>query len=304
MCPIRDTYLFPAFASTFTKRIDAGNDTALIGDLQAQIRSLPLQASSAVTAKQDELDKLGTELWNQTTRLRRNDESCTESQSKDATANKPRVLPFLRAYAFLLLDSAGGLGQKGKQRKSCIRLIKVALKAARVCIEGDELGIAMKVLERAAEYEEVLSKRSEGENEGDVELADGLRVQYFAVRTTLVSARSGGILLRRVIGLTNLQSWRNNRMDLAEHMFMKCKNLGKGFNPTTTEQLADLLYEIGKAALVKRDYEVAVRWLERAHDVLEEQGLDMLSPEIGELRLSIMQSIGMHSQDTLQEYST
>jgi hypothetical protein len=73
-----------------------------------------------------------------------------------------------------------------------------------VCIEGDELGIATKVLERAAEYEEVLSKRSEGENEGDVELADGLRVQYFAVRTTLVSARSGGILLRRVIGLTHL----------------------------------------------------------------------------------------------------
>ena len=93
-------------------------------------------------------------------------------------------------------------------------------------------------------------------------------------------------------------------MDLAEHMFMKCKKLGKGFNPTTTEQLADLLYEIGKAALVKRDYEVAVRWLERAYDVLEEQGLDMLSPEIGELRLSIMQSIGRHSQDTLQEYST
>jgi hypothetical protein len=83
-------------------------------------------------------------------------------------------------------------------------------------------------------------------------------------------------------------------MDMAEHMFMKCRELGKSFNATTTEQLADLLYEIGKAALVKRDYEVASRWLERAYDVLGEQDLDMLSPEIGELRLSTMQSLGTH----------
>jgi hypothetical protein len=81
-------------------------------------------------------------------------------------------------------------------------------------------------------------------------------------------------------------------MDTAEHMFTKCKQLTSALTPTTAETLADLLYEIGKDALTKRNYEVAARWLERAYDVLGEQDLDMLSPEVGELRLSAMQSIG------------
>lgn len=67
----------------------------------------------------------------------------------------------------------------------------------------------------------------------------------------------------------------------------------------TAESLADLLYEIGKGALEKRNYEAASRWLERAYDVLGEQDLEMLSPEVGELRLSTMQSIGEF--DTLYE---
>ncbi|CAN9168411.1 unnamed protein product [Alternaria alternata] len=260
------------FASTLSERIETGNnDATLISELQTQMRGLPLQASSTLTAKQDELDKLGTELWNQATRLRRKDESNIDAQSEDVTAHKFHILPFLRAYAFMLLDSAGGRGPKGQQRKNCIRLIKVALKTARVCIEGNELGVATKVLERAADYEDVLGKRDEGGDERDGELADGFRAQYFAVRTTL--------------------AWRSGRMDMVEHMFRKCKEFGKSFNATTTEQLADLLYEIGKAALAKRDYEIAARWLERAFDVLGEQDLDMLSPEIGELRLSIMQSL-------------
>jgi hypothetical protein len=82
-------------------------------------------------------------------------------------------------------------------------------------------------------------------------------------------------------------------MDTAEHMFTKCKQLTTALTPATAETLADLLYEIGKDALAKRSYEVAARWLERAYDVLGEQDLDVLSPEVGELRLSAMQSIGM-----------
>jgi hypothetical protein len=58
------------------------------------------------------------------------------------------------------------------------------------------------------------------------------------------------------------------------------------------------LYEIGKGALKKHNYELAARWLERAHDVLGVQDLEMLSPEVGELRLSTMQGIG--ADNTLQ----
>jgi hypothetical protein len=183
---LHDAYHRAAFASTLTKRIESGRDTTLVDDLQAQIRGLPLHPSSAVTAKQDELDKLGTELWNLSTRLRR-DESDPDGKSKEKTARKNRALPLLRAYSFLLLDTAGGQGTRGRQRKSCIRLMKVALKAAKVCIEGKELNTATKVLERAAEYQEILGKESEDTRTEDTSLADGLLVEYFAVRTTLVS---------------------------------------------------------------------------------------------------------------------
>lgn len=82
-------------------------------------------------------------------------------------------------------------------------------------------------------------------------------------------------------------------MDTAEHMFAKCKQLASAFTPVTAETIADLLYEIGKDALTKRNYEAAVRWLERAHDVLGEQDMELLSAEASELRLSTMHSISM-----------
>lgn len=80
-------------------------------------------------------------------------------------------------------------------------------------------------------------------------------------------------------------------MDTAEHMFAKCKQLERSLTPSSAESLADLLYEIGKDNLTKHAYDAAVKWLERAHDVLGDQDMELLSPEAGELRLSTMHSI-------------
>ena len=177
-----------AFASSLTKRIEnAHDDPTLLDDLQTHIRGLPLQASLVVIAKQDELDRLGTELWNQATRLHRH-QYAADDQPKDPKSFENRGIPLLRAFSFFLLETAGGQGTKGRQRKSCVRLVKVALKAARVCIEGNELQIATKVLGSAAEYQDVLSKEVEAELKEEEELEEGLRAQYFAMRMTLVSA--------------------------------------------------------------------------------------------------------------------
>ena len=56
--------------------------------------------------------------------------------------------------------------------------------------------------------------------------------------------------------------------------------------------MADLIYEMAKEMMGKHTYETAIRWLERAHDVLGEQALEKLSADAGELRLCIMQSLG------------
>jgi hypothetical protein len=126
----------------------------------------------------------------------RRDEEDHDSKGKDEKARKNRALCLLRAFAVLLLDSAAGQGLKGRQRKSCVRLLKVALKAAKVCIEGKELSIATKVLERAAEYQDILSKEDDGASAEVRELVNRLRIEYFAVRTTLVStATPAGVRL-------------------------------------------------------------------------------------------------------------
>ncbi|RMZ74395.1 transcription factor [Pyrenophora seminiperda CCB06] len=270
------------FASSLTKRIESGRDPALLDDLRTHICRLPLQASSAVNVKQDELDRLGTELWNQATRLHHN-QPCTDDEPRAAMSFESHCISLLRAFSFFLLDTAGGQGTKGRQRKSCVRLIKVALKTARNCIEGNELQISTKVLERAAEYQDVLSKGNEGELKEESELVEGLRARYFTMRMTL--------FLSLHIELMQVQAWRQDRLDMAEHMFSKCKQLMTSLTSAAAEGLADLLYEIGKGALAKRNYEIASLWLERAYDVLGEQDLEMLSPEVGELRLSTMQSI-------------
>lgn len=144
-----------------------------------------MQPSPAVAAKRDELDKLGTELWNLSTRLRR-DEPALSSDFRDDKPRNSSIVGLLRAYAFLLLDSAGSQMVKGRERKSCVRLMKVALKAAKICVSANELDIATKVLERAATYEDILnSRRGDDENE-EVDIARRLRLEYFAMRTALV----------------------------------------------------------------------------------------------------------------------
>lgn len=79
---------------------------------------------------------------------------------------------------------------------------------------------------------------------------------------------------------------------MAEHLFAKCKQLDCETSPEMAENLADLFYEMGKQALTKGIFEVAVTWLARAFEVLGEQDLGMLSPEAGELRLCTMQGLG------------
>lgn len=93
----------------------------------------------------------------------------------------------LRVFSFLLLDSAGGQSVKSKERKNCIRLMKLALKAGRWCIENKAVDNATKVLVRAADYQEVLGLEGEANEGAEYELGERLCVEYYALRTALVS---------------------------------------------------------------------------------------------------------------------
>lgn len=182
-----------AFASELAKRVKDTRDRGLHPDLEKQILALPLPSSTAVTARQDELDRVGTELWNLSTNLRRDAALYpnTTPAKKDEARYKARTVCLLRVFAFLLLDTAAGHAMKVKEgkRKHCIRLLRVALKTARMCVEYSDLGSASKVLETAAGYQAALSEDYEGEeeNEDEKEAATVLRAEYYMLRTTLVS---------------------------------------------------------------------------------------------------------------------
>ncbi|KAF2741108.1 SPO22-domain-containing protein [Polyplosphaeria fusca] len=270
------------FASSVARRTESSpHDATLIDDLQTHIKGLPLPFSPTVAAKYDDLDRRGTELWNLSTRLRREDQPPTD-KNKDGTARLTRVLTLLRVFAFLLLDTAANQAKKSRQRMSAVRVMKIALKAARVCVENNELGYATKVLERAAEYDDTLAAQETREEEEEEAIMEAhLRTEYFAMRMTL--------------------AWRQNRVDTAEHMFAKCKHLNNcALDPSAAEKLADLLYEIGKSLLEKRNHENAVLWLQRAYDVIGEHEPSILSSDASELRLGIMHGIVqayMHSED-------
>ena len=99
-----------------------------------------------------------------------------------------------------------------------------------------------------------------------------------------------------------LQAWRQDKFDIAEHMFRKVE----ASDPITTENLADTIYELGKDLLVKKQYEMAVKWLERASETLATQELDKLSTEASELRISILQCtvealLKLQNEDALEK---
>ncbi|KAF2839609.1 SPO22-domain-containing protein [Patellaria atrata CBS 101060] len=258
---------FAAFLST---RLQDANDTTVAFEIQNHINGLPLQPNSLGPNVQTELDRLGTELWNFSTRMRR--DSSAEINAE--------VLCLVRVFSFFLLDSAQGSITPRIDRN--VRLMKVALKAAKYCLEHKSIVLALKMLERAAEYERQIESADEGASEEQRVVGSRLRMEYFILRIML--------------------AWKQDRLDLAEYMFPKACLKDGLRDPTLMESLSDLLFEIGKSMLRCEQYEMAVKWLERAYDTLEDQDIETLSGDASELRLSIMHGLvkaflGMKTDD-------
>lgn len=73
-------------------------------------------------------------------------------------------------------------------------------------------------------------------------------------------------------------------------MFKKSITAQHLFDPNTAESLADVLFEMGKDLLHRQQYQMAIKWLERSSEVINNQELDRLSMDASELRTSIMEA--------------
>lgn len=126
------------------------------------------------STQQEQLDRGGTQLWNLAARLHR-DHGNVQNQD----------LCLTRAFAFLLLDSAQTT-EREHGDSNVVRLMKVALKAAKICLEDAQIELCQKVMERAAAYENRLPKsQSDKDDEEEMHLSGRLRTEYFTLRTAL-----------------------------------------------------------------------------------------------------------------------
>lgn len=81
-------------------------------------------------------------------------------------------------------------------------------------------------------------------------------------------------------------------------MYTKIESSINSLDPSAGESYADLLLEMGKDLSGNNQFDIGLKWLERAYDVLGAQDLDRLSSDAGELRLSIIQSLGQSAHST------
>jgi len=109
-----------------------------------------------------------------------------ESGKTKENAIRDRIRILLRVFAFLVLDTTSRHGKQGRDSKSSLRLMKVALKAAVVCLDAQDTESATKVLERAADYQDILEKMKDGRKEEYGDTIEQLRIEYFLKRTALV----------------------------------------------------------------------------------------------------------------------
>ena len=74
-------------------------------------------------------------------------------------------------------------------------------------------------------------------------------------------------------------------------MLAKIKVDAQELEPSSAEELADTLFEIGNSQVTELKWSEAIPWLEKAHDILAGQSLEVLSSDAGELQISVMHAM-------------
>ncbi|KAB8288201.1 hypothetical protein EYC80_010206 [Monilinia laxa] len=273
------------------------NRNGTFKDLENNIATFPTKLNVSARDKAQELDEKATDIWNVGTRLKRSlpEKDAQEIDDDGATLKcwekrkeLKDVLVMVRMFAFMVLDCANECDnsatyshmssrdksndKRDKAKGNLFRLMKVGIKTGRDCLNEQKTDYAVKVLEKLAAYSETLlhAYESYGILEEKATCAR-YTAEYFVLRTLL--------------------AWRQDDMQLAEHMFNKSQASKNIFDHATTESLSDTLYEMGKALLEKEQHTLAVKWLERAYEVLNGDELDKLSVDATELRISIIETL-------------
>lgn len=242
--------------------------------------TLKVKCPRSPAAKAADFDRLGTQIWNASIRLK--------DQSSPMLKTWPQLEPQLRVLAYFLLDTAQRSYVKHGSKKSSqnlVRILKTALKAVRICIASDTLELCTMLFEKMADHVEHKQdpppeyKKDRQESESQ-EMIKELTADYYLLRATT--------------------SWKQNKPDTVSYWLARVLLLPNRSDMLhLAEKKADLTYEVGKSALQKKQFASAVRWLEQSYQIFEDIDPEMLSSDFCDLRLVVMLDYGESCAKTM-----
>ncbi|RYP34710.1 hypothetical protein DL767_004156 [Monosporascus sp. MG133] len=191
------------------------------------------------------------------------------TQYQQPVRSKSKLLTLARTFAFFVL----ALAQRSDANTpgDMVRLAKLAIKSSKTCIEAEQFELALLLLQKAADYNGAMQKLPEGLPEEELQECKRLEAEYLMLRMVL--------------------SWKEDRLDVTDHMYSKVEKLEHKMGIPLMEAFADTLFEIGKTLAARNDFSLATKWLDRAYDTINSPGLDQLSREAVELRMAISQAL-------------
>ncbi|KAH8778487.1 meiosis protein SPO22/ZIP4 like-domain-containing protein [Diaporthe sp. PMI_573] len=209
----------------------------------------------------EELEAEGTKLWNVCTRLSR------ENTAKSSAGLK--LVLWSRVLAFQVLHLCQWSAECDHQTSS--HLLGLALRVVKLCIDDEDVQNARFVLQKAADYHGRLQSMSQTMQPGDADQAVEKEAEWTVLRIAL--------------------AWRENQLDVAEHLFPQASDLMQKINPVSASNIINTYFQIGRGMLLKGDLLMAEKWLQRAWDAINSQRLQELPRDAVELRMAILQSI-------------
>nr|POE46883.1 hypothetical protein CFP56_00215 [Quercus suber] len=264
--------------------LDSGNKTLAFLQVRAEIpasldidlaaavaRLFHLQPSTLMVETVCRLDKLGSSLWNTATTL-----SCYDDSSEDPAAcqsSPERLVVSLRVFAYLLVDTAHrSFSRRRKAADHQVRILRVALKACRTCIDHNELQLAYNILQRLADE---VGRVESASSVIDLTEPHGDALQHI-LRNMVIEYH----LLRMA------HAWKSDRPDLVDHFYTQLDSTCLVGNANLSGKAAELFHQMAKSILVKRLYHDAVKWSERSLEILNACDVADLGPDTPDLRLA------------------
>ncbi|TRX97357.1 hypothetical protein FHL15_001635 [Xylaria flabelliformis] len=225
----------------------------LNSEVEGQVQTLKTHSSRSLSAEHhDQLSAAGLALWNWCTREKRR-------QDGDVPPAKNRFFCLVRLLSFSMLVLARR--SDDNSQRIIIHLERLAIKTGRSCIANDELEFGLWALQKAVEYNGLLQPLQDSPPED---------------RSHICS---------------QFEAWKEDRMDVAEHVYGSLERLVPKIDAVSAEQVADALFEIGRDLALKKNLVLAGKWLERAYELINAQKIGHLSRDAIELRLAISQAL-------------